>query len=185
MTPVARISFAVLVGTVMVSARPVPAADPPVIEMLRREPTTLFDMGIKRLRRAALDTALRMTTRDGRNTLARVRYAPERPAIEIRLETTAPEAQHTARGCQDIRIAAIRDMFSIGRTAYAQPLSFSEQLRRRLGLIFAHDPIGADTAYITIGQRVAEITRVDVLLTRAGAEPVGCGGFLALPERPR
>jgi hypothetical protein len=45
-----RIAMAVVAGFGLALALPADAANPPVIERLSKEPTTLFDSGMKRLR---------------------------------------------------------------------------------------------------------------------------------------
>lgn len=180
----ARAFPALAVVGVLAFSQVADAADPTVIEHLRKEPTTLFDIGMKRLRAAALDAAARINARQDGHAAARVRYEPEPQIIGIRFEVTGSAVDLTPRVCQEFRAAVIRDTFAVNRTVFSGDLSFTERIRRRLGLIFAHEPVGSGIEHIAIGQRLAEVTVVEVVLARPdGGGRVSCRGSLVAPDR--
>ena len=165
MTPLARLAptaLAAALAAVLVGLRPAEAAPPPIIDRLAKESTTLFDMGMKRLRRLALDAAQRFTPPGASTTTSRVWYRPETATIELLFQMRSPQTPPTAQQCLEARRRAISETFLIGRTLYATNLSFGERVRRRLGLIFAHEPLQNGKEVIAIGERLAELTFVEV-----------------------
>ena len=135
---------------------------PPVIDRLYKEPTTLFDMGMKRLRSASFDAAARITAPSERTPTSRVWYRVETQSIEIRFEVLARVDQPSPRLCQETRTRLLTEVFAIGRTAYFLNLSRAERIRRRLGLIFAHEPLTDGKEVVAVGQSLAEHTFLEV-----------------------
>jgi len=169
MTPLARLAptaLAAALAAVLVGLRPAEAAPPPIIDRLAKESTTLFDMGMKRLRRLVLDAAVRISSPGtAANTPApasRVWYRADTATIEILFQFRISGAPPTAQQCMETRRRAITDTFSIGRTIYTVNLSFGERVRRRLGLIFAHEPLESGKEVIAIGERLSELTFVEI-----------------------
>jgi hypothetical protein len=156
---------------------------PPVIDRLYKEPTTLFDMDMKRLRSAAFDAAARMTAPSERTPTSRVWYRVETQSIEIRFEVVARVDQPSPRLCQETRTRLLTDVFSIGRTAYSLNLSRAERIRRRLGLIFAHEPLTDGKEVIAVGQSLAEHTFLEVAYVDGrGATLQSCRAAVAATE---
>lgn len=161
-----------------------PALPPPVIERLSREPTTLFDMGMKRLRRLALEATTRLAPVGGKPPSARVWYKPDSGTIEIRFEAPLPATPVLGQSCNDYRARAIRETLAIYRVAYPVNLSYSERVRRRFGLLFAHEPLLSGTEAIAVGQKLAELTFVTLAyMDSAGAQTLSCRGPLVAPTR--
>lgn len=178
---------AVLLAAVVLAtalATPSIAAEPAVIERLASEPTTLFDMGMKRLRSLALEATLRITAPSDQATTSRVWYRTETKSIEIRFELRVSAQPIGEPLCRETQTRVINETFSIGRTAYLVNLSRAERVRRRLGLIFAHEPIESGKDAIAIGERLAELTFVEIAyLDRLGAVQQSCRISLAVSER--
>ncbi len=183
--PRLSLALALAVTALFVAAAPGMAADmPAVIDRLYKEPTTLFDMGMKRLRAAAFDAAVRTTAPSQRTPLSRVWYRTDTQSIDIRFEIRAGAEPPTERLCQETRTLLVNEIFSIGRTAYAVNLSRAERVRRRLGLIFAHEPLDSGNEVIAVGQRLAELTYVEIVYVDAkGTALHSCRTSLAVSER--
>lgn len=162
---------------------PATATEPEVILRLQKEFPTRFDLGMSRLRRAAIDAAPRLAAGSPFDPLVRVWYDPKVGTIEIRFrfEGLAGDAL-TMERCGEMRKTAIRETFRVGRTFYAQPMSFDERVRRRLGSQFAREPVNGAKEVIALGQRLAELTYLGVaLVDGAGGRTITCRARVAVP----
>lgn len=162
----------------------VSASEPVIIERLRQEPSTLFDVGMKRLRRAALDAALRITAPTDRPTTSRVWYKPDTGTIEVRFDIYSRIHPVSKQTCWDVRARAIRETFSIGRTSNIVTISFDARIKRRLGQFFAHEVVDNVNEIISTGQRLAEITNLEVVFVNSpDVVAVNCRASLAHPSQ--
>ncbi|NQV47402.1 MAG: hypothetical protein HQ504_06415 [Rhodospirillaceae bacterium] len=138
------------------------------LSYLQKEPTTLFDMGMKRLRKAALDTVSRMVTKPGTQPTSSVSYKHDEGIINIlfNLQTESADNMETLRlQCLDKRRSTILRMFRVGLTDYTSQLSTGERLRRRIGIQFTHEPIGSVKEALSVGEQLGQITYFTVSLT--------------------
>ena len=180
----ARMLVPPLAAATLLTAPPSAAEDPEVIKRLRLAPVTIFDSGLKRLRRSAMDAANRLQKAPGTGPQTRVWYDPKGGTIEIEFRfAAAPQAATvTKEQCQEMRRAAIRETFDVGKTIYTTPLSFEERVRRRLANFFVLEPVETVKEVVAMGQRMARLTYLRI--TVAGAKDdlsVTCRGTVA-PE---
>jgi len=149
------LSFVTLPGNLAV------AQDPEIIKRLRGETVTVFDAGIKRLRRAALEASERLSSAAEPGPKTRVWYDVNTGTIEIEFRFTNPTGDKAALSrarCIEKHKAAIREIFKIGKTIYAVPFTFDERVRRRLGALFSLEPVQNVNEGIALGQRMSELT---------------------------
>lgn len=145
-----------------------------VFEYLQKEPMSLFDAGMKSLRRQAIDTAAYMSSRPSLDATARVIYSPTVRTIEISLDIETAEIADIAAArqkCIDLRLQSILKMFRIGYSSTANGLSVTERIQNRLGAQFAHEPNGSFHEFMALGKRLSPITYYAVKLSTK-AEPV-------------
>lgn len=145
------------------------------LQYLQKEPTTLFDIGMKRLRSAVLDTVGKMTARPGMQPTASITYNHNAGLIEIlfNLKTEATENMEVLRQqCLTKRKATILKMFQIGQTNYASQLSVTERIQRRIGRQFAHEAIDSAKNTLTIGDHLGQLTYFTVTLTTTDAAAI-------------
>ena len=117
-----------------------------VFSYLQKEPMTLYDAGMKSLRRMALDTAARLTTSPELEAATGVNYKPAVGQIEIIFSVKTNDSNGLdalRQRCIAIRKDAILKMFRIGLTEYSSPHSVNERIRNRIGGQFAHEPMGS------------------------------------------
>lgn len=137
---------------------------------LQNEPTTLFDMGIKRLRSAVLRTASQMIAKKGVKPTSSVRYkdSPGIIELEFNLITESSGDMDTLRQeCIKYRRDSIIRVFQIDQASFNIQLSLKERIRRRLGAQFAHEPIASVKETLSLGEQLGEITYFSVILSRA------------------
>lgn len=149
---------------------------------LQKEPMTLFDAGMKSLRRLALDGAEKVSVASGLPTTSRVSYKDSEARITIAFEFTvkATETPEKMRkDCAEYRRKSILRMFRIGRSDYGFELSVSERIRRRIGGQFAHEPTISMTETIALGEQLGNLTYFQVTLATDGepAFTVTCQGL--------
>ena len=158
-----------LLATVLFPATTVAQEDiKSVFTYLQKEPMTLYDAGMKSLRRMALDTAARLTTSPDLEAASGVNYKPTVGQIEIifSIKTKDASALDVLRQqCIAIRKDAILKMFRIGLTQYSSPLSVNERIRNRIGGQFAHEPMGSMQETQRLGDRIGPITYFTVKLS--------------------
>jgi len=151
-----------------------------VFEYLHKEPMTLFDAGMKSLRRLAMDTAVDLTAKTGGKVTSSVSFSPTTRQIEIGLNLKTSEDLEIAamrQKCVELRKAAILRMFRVGVSDIqsaldgASQLSTTERIRRRIGAQFAHEPSGSYGAFQTLGDRISLVTFFTLKLSTAN-EPI-------------
>jgi len=157
-----------LLSILTLPGNPAAAEEPEVIKRLRGEKVTVFDAGMKRLRQAALTASGRLSSAAQPGPRVGVRYDDKTGIIEIEFLFTDPNGNaviYSKDRCMEIHKTAIRETFNIGRTIYTIPLTFEERVRRRLGLLFSHEPIQNIKEVIALGQRLSELTflRIDII----------------------
>ncbi len=138
------------------------------LNYLQKESTTLFDVGMKRLRTAALDTVSKMVAKPGQQPTTSVKYQHDAGIIDIlfNLQTENADNMETLRlQCVDKRRSTLLRMFRVGLTDYTSQLSISERLRRRIGNQFAHEPISSVKEVLSLGEQLGLITYFTVTLT--------------------
>jgi hypothetical protein len=165
-----RIAMAVVAGFGLALALPADAANPPVIERLSKEPTTLFDSGMKRLRLFALEAATRIAPRSSPVLTTRVWYKADTGTIEIRYVFRTPTDTPSTKQCQALHVQAVNEVFSVETLSYSANISPREGVIRRLGLIFAHEPIESGNEAIAVGERLSEITFLEIVYIDAQGE---------------
>jgi len=150
-----------LLSIVTLPGNPATADEPEVIKRLRGEKVTIFDAGMKRLRQAALTASGRLSSVAQAGPKVGVRYDDKTGIIEIEFRYTDPSgnpAIYTKARCAEMQKAAITETFNISRTFYTIPITFDERVRRRLGLLFSHEPIQSVKEVVALGQRLSELT---------------------------
>ncbi len=160
--------------------KPASAELPVVLQNLQNTPATLFDIGIKQLRRQALNGAARLSFKSGPSPTTRVWMSKDSGTIEIlylySVESDAIIAP-TAQFCARIRAAALKEVFQIGSTAYDIELSDEARIARRLGSYFSSEPVRGSKEAIAIGQRLSELTYLEVRIAdNKSNESVTCRG---------
>jgi len=144
-----------------------------IMTYLQQEPVTLYDLGMKRLRSAALDTIAKMTTKPGMEPLTLVRYDHAAGLIEItyNLKVEAPGGiEQLRQRCVDDRKSIILKMFRIGLTDFASLLSIPERIRRRIGAQFTHEPIASTKEALSLSEHLGQVTYTTLTLTNV-ADP--------------
>ena len=61
-----------------------------------------------------------------------------------------------------MRANAIKEIFSVASLYYSSPISVEARIQRRLALMFSREPIVNNAAYIGLGERLAELTAVEL-----------------------
>lgn len=153
-----------------------------IFPYLHAEPVTLFDLGMKSLRRLALETVASVVSRPGRKGASRLFYDPALKTIEIVFTVSIDDDEKVSRlrqRCVELRRYMIRRMFNLGLTDYASPLSPEERVRRRLGAQFAHEPMGPAKEARSLGEQLAPLTFFGVTLATTVTPPVSvtCRGL--------
>jgi len=175
---------AMVSGFALASAPSSHAAAPPVIERLSKEPTTLFDSGMKRLRLFALEAANRIAPKSAPVLATRVWYKADTGTIEIRYVFRAPTDTPSTKQCQSLHTQAVNEVFSVETLSYSVNISPRERVVRRLGLIFAHEPMESGKEAIAVGERLSEITYLEIVYIDAqGDVTQSCRNGVA--ARPR
>lgn len=140
---------------------------------LQKEPATLFDMGMKRLRRAALSTASQMIVKPGMKPKSRVSYKHDAGIIEIEFNLVTETSENMdllRQECINNRKNIILRMLQIGLTDFTTQLSVNERIRRRIGAQFSHEPVSSGKETLSLGEQLGQITYFTVVLTTA-ADP--------------
>jgi len=158
-----RIVMAVVAGLGLAFALPVHAANPAIIERLSKEPTTLFDSGMKRLRLFALEAATRIAPKSAPVVTTRVWYKADIGSVEIRYVFRAPTDTPSGKQCQALHAQAVSEVFSVETLAYLVNISPRERIIRRLGLIFGHEPLESGKEVVAVGERLSEITFLEIV----------------------
>jgi len=162
---------------------------PEVIQRLNAESMTLYDFGMKRLRQSALAAVPRLGPVGASQAAVRVWYDAAKGTIEIlfRVPATAGGITGvTVEKCRAQQRAAVRATFGVGRIAYTLAISDAEQVRRRLGAMFAHEPVENAKEMIALGQRLATLTYLSVaILGDVASPPVTCRSPVTEPVEAR
>lgn len=149
-----------------------------ILSYLQKEPMTLFDAGMKSLRRQALDATVRLSATTQAKVTSRLSYKVDQEIIEFVFVFAFPSgsAAPTRDKCVELRRKAITDMLRIGRTEYDSALSVPERIRRRIGGQFAHEPTTSMSEVISIGEWIGAMTHFAVVLKvdGDGAQPLTC-----------
>lgn len=177
-----RRAVAVVIGTVLLAGAslvvPAVGQELEIFRNLRSEPVSLFDYGVKALRRLALEAASRMAVAGEAVPTVQVGYSDKTSTIEIQFVLPPPAtagAKLSPQVCEELRKALIRETFKIGRTAYDVPLSVEERVRRRLAMQFAHEIVQTVKETVALGERLSELTFFEVKLTgRDAASGISC-----------
>ncbi len=145
--------------------KPAYADLPIVIQNLQNTPATLFDIGMKQLRRQALTAATRLSSDDTPKPSTRVWLKKDSGTIEILFLFSASSDSGvvpTQHFCAQFRAIALKEIFRIGRTAYDIELSDEARIARRLGTFFSSEPVRGSKDAIAMGQRLSELTYLEV-----------------------
>ena len=156
--------LAMLWAIAIVLAGPARSAPPEFLQRLQGEAITQFDFGMKSLRRLALDAARRFSSAAEPGPTVAVWYNSKTNEIEIRFQFVVPEGSSLlGRGaCVERRRLLLLETFRIGRTLYEETISLEERIRRRLGLQFAHEPMGDMKEVNALGELLSKITFLEV-----------------------
>ncbi|NQV98098.1 MAG: hypothetical protein HQ483_00225 [Rhodospirillales bacterium] len=166
---------------------------PNIINHLRQEPTTLFDSGMKLLRRQALDMARRLNVPDQKPVGTRVRYNPDSGLIEIRFTFSQRSEYVNGQNCWEARARIIQEMLQIGTTIYPSKASYGERISRRIGLMFSHESTARDAEIFSESGQVSKIgkglTRIIYFeveqITDQNSSLVNCRGPITQVNRNR
>ncbi len=155
----------------------VPKATADVFDNLMAEPVTMLDFGIKRLRSAALQTSLRLAAPSDPKPQSQVYFDPAKREIRLNYVLAMRQGGVSMATCWERRLTAIREVFYIGSTTYAMPISTEQRVMRRLGAMFTREPVGQSNAAQAMGERLAESTfvRMSIAVPNVG-EPIVCEG---------
>ncbi|MEQ8320257.1 MAG: hypothetical protein RH946_08345 [Rhodospirillales bacterium] len=155
----------------------VPKATADVFDNLMAEPVTMLDFGIKRLRSAALQTSLRLVAPSDPKPQSQVFFDQEKREIRLNYVLAMRQEGISMTTCWERRLTAIREVFYIGSTSYAVPISAEQRVMRRLGAMFTREPIEKTNAAQAMGERLAESTfvRMSIAVPSAG-DPIVCEG---------
>lgn len=181
MPRIRRTALIALLGF-LVLVPPVPPAaaqdEPAVITGLRGEPATLFDLGMKRLRELVNEAARRLATPADPLPRVGVFYKPETKTIEVIFEfrqSTTDPAEFTEAACLSRNRRTVNEVFRIDRLVTVLNLTYAEKVRRRLGMLFTHEPTEQTNDSVAMGQRLAELTYVTVrLVSTKGSNRTTC-----------
>lgn len=151
------------------------AAD--VFNNLQAEPVTMLDFGIKRLRSAALQTSLRLAPPSDPRPQTQVYFDTEKRTIHLNYVIATRQEGVSLATCWERRSTAIRELFYIGATSYAVPISLEQRIIHRLGAMFVREPAERANGAQAMGERLAESTHVKMTIAQPGsAEPIVCEG---------
>lgn len=155
----------------------VPKATADVFDNLMAEPVTMLDFGIKRLRSAALQTSLRLAAPSDPKPQSQVFFDQAKREIWLNYVLAMRQEGVSMATCWERRLTAIREVFFIGATNYAVPISTEQRVMRRLGAMFTREPIEKANAAQAMGERLAESTyvRMSIAVPSAG-DPIVCEG---------
>ncbi|NQU55626.1 MAG: hypothetical protein HQ513_00225 [Rhodospirillales bacterium] len=174
-----RIMSIAIALSFMAASGPAPAQENDVFDRLQKEPVTLFDLGIKRLRSSARIAADRLSPPSDPKVKFRVFFDQENRRLVVRFEVGTFSRDVSQAACWERRVAAIKETFAIGRTRYTVTISVEERIRRKLGVMFSREP-STDKNMIALGQRLAELTIVEVILRGTGPKvSVSCSALSA------
>jgi len=168
MTKMFQTALVLLCATVL--SGPSLAQGQETLARLQKEPVTLFDLGMKSLRRLALDATANMAAKPGMGPSSSVRYKHAAGIIEIEFNLKTENAnsiEQLRQQCLEIRRKTILKVFRIGLSDYTSQLSVNERIRRRIGGQFAHEPLGSMTETQALGEQLGQITYFAVNLTTA------------------
>lgn len=156
-------------------AEPAAAQNGDLFEHLATQPVTLLDAGIKRVRAGAQSAANRLTPAAGPAAQYRVVFERNLRRLEIRFDVTVAAEKANEQFCWARRAVAIREMFGVGAIRYTLKLSDEERVRRRLGVMFSREPDTVERDIVSLGQRLADLTFVELnLVSPASESPVTC-----------
>lgn len=153
-----------------------------VFKYLRSEPMTLFDAGMKSLRKQAIEVAAYFSAKPTLDATALVAYRSTEKQIEIVLGIET-EAEVYHKNCVDLRKQAILKMLRIGRSTVSSQMTMKERIERRLGGQFAHEPNDSTHEFVTLGSRLGERTYFSVKLSDKdeATTAITCRGLITDP----
>lgn len=173
------------VAALLVAAPPLVAsgAEPPVVvRNLQGVSLTMFEFGIKSLRRSALDASLRFASPAEPGPAVRVWYDATNNRIELLFDfrTADPLAAQSRPHCLDKRRLAILETFKINRIDSIDLSSPEQRIRRRLGMLFSSELQTNGNEVLALGERLAEMTFVEVeIIGRKPGVKTACRGTVA------
>jgi hypothetical protein len=158
-------------------------AEPPVVvRNLQGVSLTMFEFGIKSLRRSALDASLRFASPAEPGPAVRVWYDAANDRLELLFDfrTSDPLAAQSRPHCIDKRRQAIMETFKINRTDSIDLSSPEQRIRRRLGMLFSSELQSNGNEVLALGERLAEMTfvEVEVIGSKPGVK-IACRGAVA------
>lgn len=153
-----------------------------VFTYLKSEPMTLFDAGMKTIRKQAFETAAYFSARPHLDATASVTYKPTLQNIEVVLDIDS-EAEVNKKRCLDLRKQAILKMLRLTVSSASTSETIRERILRRLGGQFAHEPHGSFHEFVALGERLAKATYYSIKLSEKGdpSITVTCRGLIADP----
>jgi hypothetical protein len=166
---------AVLLAGTAAMTPPAAAQNGDLFDTLAAQPVTLLDAGIKRVRAGAQSAAARLTTAAGPPAQYRVTFDRNLRRLDVRFDVTVAPEKANEGFCWARRGVAIREMFGVGVIRYNLQLSDEERIRRRLGVMFSREPETTERDFVSLGQRLADATFVELNLSSPASEaPVTC-----------
>ena len=146
---------------------------PVVIQNLQSTPATLFDIGMKQLRRQVLSATTRLSSDTMSAPGARVWLNSDEGIIEILYLysiSAGSGAAPTHDDCAESRAMALKEVFRVGKTAYDIQLSDEARIARRLGGYFSAEPVKGGKETIAMGQRLSELTYLEVKIVNSSKD---------------
>lgn len=171
-----RVVFFIGVIAAWLAAPPAATAED-VFDRLQVEPVTMLDFGIKRLRSMAQLSTRRVTLPAEPTAQVNVDFDPKKREIRIIYLIRTKAEGVTEASCRERRLFAIRDIFVIGATNYAVPMSEEQRIVMRLGRMFTREPADQRNAVQAMGERLSQSIIFQVnLYDLQGNKPITCGG---------
>ncbi|NQW00146.1 MAG: hypothetical protein HQ483_10645 [Rhodospirillales bacterium] len=157
-----RLIPAVLMLLAVMPGNSLQAQESDVFWRLQNEPVTVFDVGIKRLRAAVQIASQRLISPSEPKPVFRVQFDEKTRKIVVSIKAEMRTTAVSQKGCWALRANAIKEIFSVASAYQTAPLSVEARIQRRLALMFSREPVQINSAYIGLGERLAELTIVDV-----------------------
>ena len=173
-TPLLLLAAGALATTVSVAPS---AAAQDIFDRLQREPVTVLDAGIKRLRAGALLAARRLHLRAAAKPRVTVAFDRATRRIDLRFAVRARGASPSLAGCHEYRVLAIKETFQTDAMNLGVPVSEEKKVALRLGRMFTLEPAETPNAVQAAGERLVQSVFLEMTLTATdGATPILCEG---------
>ena len=111
--------------------------------------------------------------------MLRLKFESSKRAIDIEFFIVSRGAVGDPATCRQRRVVAIKEMLSIGATAYAAQLSSEQRVVRRIGSMFVREGAEIKEQAQAMGERLSQSINVKVTMTSdPPTATVDCSGLL-------